>query len=151
YVLALRHADRRPKLFDDLKTALAIADGLTVIDKPPRLLVELGVQLDQLEILFRELERYRIISESNKNDWTRSVDAVLTKVWARLRVIAPKDPYGYIGPAMQLNRVGKTTEALAQLDAGIHEIGTTPEFLEKKADLLYRVDPQAALKLLDDE
>lgn len=150
YNLALTRLERNPPLTSYWTRAQEHAHGIAEsADASVALLTALGrIQDVQLDRVLSEMQRLSLISADDHERLAREIEGRLTKIWARVRSADPKEPMGYIGPAVQFARAGKLGDSVRVMDEGIAAIGLTRELAEWKARFQTRLDPTAALRFL---
>ncbi|MFL5329791.1 MAG: tetratricopeptide repeat protein [Gemmataceae bacterium] len=151
YSLALRKIVSRQDLLQYWPRVQELAQSIATSPKSDStLLVSLGIQQElQLEAHIRDMERNKIIDSERAKQMKTDVEGRLKLIWDRARTIDSKNPYSYLGAAMQMARVNNLRGAVAQLDAGIKEAGPDSELIEKKAELLRQLNPRESLAFLN--
>lgn len=114
------------------------------------ILIGLGVlQEIQREVYLRQLLQLRLINAEKQADYLQEIDQRLKTIWRRVRELEPKHYLSYLGPAMQLARANDLKAAHAEIEAGIAACGQLPELIEKKAEVMRRLDPAGGLAFLE--
>lgn len=151
YNLALTQLAQRPQLKSYWVPVQEVCHAVaTAPDVPTFLLVRLGVvQESQLETYLKQMVKAKLITAAEYRQLATEIEDRLQRIWARVKSAEPKNPYAFLGPAMQRARAGDWRDAQAILDEGLATCGPRPELVEKKAELLRRVDPAQGLAFLE--
>jgi tetratricopeptide (TPR) repeat protein len=113
-------------------------------------LINLGVlQEVQRETYLRQMLSMKLITAEKYAEYAAEIDDRLTTIWRRLREIDPKHYLAYLGPAMQKARADDFRGAAAEIESGLAACGPLPELIEKKAEVLRRIDPAGGLAFLE--
>jgi tetratricopeptide (TPR) repeat protein len=152
YNLALNQLDRHPDL---VKYWASVQNLCHSIANSPKAtagqLSSLGLMQEQhLAPVLGDMVRLKLITPEERTEFHREIEDRLGTIWNRVRMADSKQPYGYMGLAMHHARKGNFAEALREIDAGIAVCGSTPEMLEKKAELLRLTDPASGVKFLEE-
>jgi len=151
YNLTLTQLGQRPQLKSYWVPVQEVCHAVAnAPDATPALLIRLGeIQETQLETHLRQMVKAKLITPDEYRQLAAEIEQRLTMIWSRVRQAEPKNPFGFVGPAMQRARAGQWRDAQAILDDGLAACGPRPELIEKKAELLRKVDPAEGLAFLE--
>jgi predicted Zn-dependent protease len=151
YTLTLAQLSQRPQLKSYWVPVQEICHAVAgAPEVPTSTLVRLGeIQELQLETHLRQMVKAKLITPDEYRQLGAEIEQRLTRIWARVRQADPKNPYGFVGLAMQRARAGAWREAQTILDDGLAACGPRPELIERKAELLRRIDPAEGLTFLE--
>lgn len=150
YHLTLMLLPERPLLKGNWAPVQDVCHAIaTAKESSPYVLVKLGtIQEYQLEYYLRVMLELQLITNDEYKQLSSEIENRLTLIWTRLRSAEPKHTMAIMGLALQQARAGQLAKALAIIDEGIQLCGEQPELIEKKADILRRLDPAACLTYL---
>lgn len=113
-------------------------------------LASLGVlQEIHREGLLRQMLHLKLIDQEKYEEYVAEIDNRLKTIWKRVREGDPKHHLGYLGPSMQKARAGDFQGAAKEIEAGIVACGPMPELIEKKVEIMRKLDPTGGLAFLE--
>jgi tetratricopeptide (TPR) repeat protein len=119
-------------------------------DASAAVLVNLGtLQEIQRETYLRQMLAMTLINPEKHAEYAAEIDERLTTIWRRLREADAKHYLAYLGPAMQKARANDFRGAVSDIETGLSVCGPIPELIEKKAEVLRRIDPAGGLAFLE--
>ncbi len=151
YNLCMTTLEHRPILQKYWVPVQELCHGIAnAPDATVPVLTSLGVMQEiQREAQLRQMLQLKLITTEKYAEYTAEIDARLAVIWRRVHEGDAKNHFGYLGPAMLKARANDLKGAAADIEAGIVACGPIPELIEKKAEVLRRLDPAGGLAFLE--